>query len=316
MAICSCSLAAAFTCFLLGSFGHGVEAHSRVSHLRSGLHITRTIKQAPPLGVAPPSPAVSPAAQMFARMDVNKDGKVDENEFVTAQQNGVLPLAAAPAPATLVAASPLAAGPGPAPGPAPSAVDEYEDLPPHLRVPPPLPQDIPEPPPPPRAPPAEPQPPPQPPREGQIVQAPPSERSLQAAGNVTAMMMSGVPGLDLEGADPLQAPNTPPPIPVPLPPPSLPLVAPPLAPPVALNPVLMGPSPVAFGVDMAHTLAGRSAALGIVRMPSMPDMALLGSNPLRANPLRVSAALWSGAPLPDLSVLSSANPLRVNPLDV
>merc|ERR1719456_618679 len=124
--------------------------------------------------------------------------------------------------------------------------DPLKELPPHMRVPPPIPKAIPEPPPPPHAPPPEPNPPPQPPMEGQLVQAPPSESSL-APSNLTAL--EGVPGLDLDGSDPLQAPNTPPPIPVPLPPPEVETDVPAIGNPLKLPKELMKASPVSFGVD-------------------------------------------------------------------
>lgn len=255
---------------LLALLVYVTDAGSHVSRLRAGLHMHSTLRQEPPLGVAagPASSAAAKIADMFARMDVNKDGKVDENEFVVAQQNGVLPLAAAataPAPAPFSAASPGPALPVAGAAPAPSVVED-EILPPHLMKPPPLPGSIPEPPPPPRAPPAEPQPPPLPPREGQLVGPPPSEHSMEAAGNVTAMV-AGVPGLDLDGNNPLEAPNTPPPIPAPLMPPDMPQIQKPMAPPGALDPALMSPQPVAFARDVARTLPGKEAALGVVSMP-------------------------------------------------
>lgn len=280
-----------------------------MSHLRAGLHdLTRHVSsgvdneyldhKVASLGVVAvsPGPAVaitmSPAQIMFEKMDTNKDGKVDQYEFVNAQQAGVLPLAAAPAPAQTfaIAAGPSAGLPVPAPAPAPApSPEEAEVLPPHLMVPPPLPQNIPEPPPPPRPPPAEPQPPPLPPHEGQLVGPLPfSEDSMLAAGNATAMM-AGVPGLDLDGSDPLQVPNTPPPMPPPLLPPPLPKIMHPMEPPAPLSPVLMNPGFIArqadasLGVDMAHMLPdAKTPALGVVTMPVMPDLSLLNTNTWRA----------------------------------
>lgn len=246
----------------------GTKAASHASHLRA--HTAHW--QQPPAGVAA-APAVS---DLFAKMDVNKDGKVDVNEFVVAQNTGILPLAA-PAPAGVFAASPFAApAPAPAPMPMPGAADEV--LPPHLMHPPPLPSDIPEPPPPPRPPPAEPMPPPQPPKEGQLVQAPPSDESVAASGVVNALTASGVPGLDLDGNDPLQVPNTPPPIPPPMLPPDMPKLFPPLAPPSKPDKNIMGPSPVSFGVDIARTLNQRTAEIEVVPMPTLPDSSFLSGS--------------------------------------
>lgn len=294
-------MASVFTYWLLASCLNGADASSRATHLRRGVHVT--LMQFPPgatttiLPETPPpqgllgatgaasqalmQPAGAPAgasqalvADIFARMDVNKDGKVDCTEFANAQKTGVLPLAPAPAPSGLVPGSPGAA-PGMAPGPAPAPAQE--ELPAHLLIPPPLPENIPEPPPPPRPPPAEPGPPPQPPSEGQLIGPPPSQDSMEASGNVHAMMASGVPGLDLDGIDPLQAPNTPPPLPAPISPPELPKVVMPFPPPQPLPPHIMKPAPVAFGVDMARTLPkARKPPLEVV---PMPDFSFLSAIP-------------------------------------
>lgn len=249
------------------------------THLRAGSHV---VKQLPPIGVAavgapaavaagsplaaPVSPAGKQIADLFAKMDANGDGKVDVNEFVVAEQGGILPMAGAPAPApaVMVAAAPMVAV---APAPAPAEAEE-DVLPAHLQKPPPLPASIPEPPPPPRAPPPEPKPPPMPPREGDLVQAPPSDSQMESLGNVSQMMATQ-PGLDLDGSDPLQAPNTPPPIPAPLPPPGMPRMADPMQPPHALPEALMTPAPVAFGINMAHTFpsAMKVVPLEVVAMP-------------------------------------------------
>lgn len=302
------ALAAVFTyTWLLVLSSHGAVASSRALHLRAGVQVPSTLRQQPPVViqqppigmalapvlVAAPAPAVGAAAKiadMFARMDVNKDGKVDQNEFVVANQNGVLPVAAAPGPAISAIGSPAPA-PAYAPAPAPSAgkKDKLPELPVSYRSPPPLPDNIPEPPPPPRAPPAEPAPPPQPPSEGQLVGPPPSEDAMQSAGKATAMVAS-VPGLDLEGVSPLQAPNTPPPMPAPLDPPGLPPVVAPNPPPLPLSLALMTPAPVAFGLDMARTIVKEKATpLSVVAMPPMPDFSLMSSNPLRTSLLGVSS---------------------------
>lgn len=292
--------------WLLVLSSHGAAANSRALHLRAGVHVLSTLKQQPPvvmqqppigMAIAPvlvaaPAPAVGAAAkiaEMFAKMDVNKDGKVDQNEFVVANQNGVLPVAAAPGPAIAAIGSPAPAfAPAAAPAPAPLAA-KTDELPVSHRSPPPLPDNIPEPPPPPRAPPAEPAPPPQPPSEGQLVGPPPSENSMQSAGKATAMVAS-VPGLDLEGTSPLQAPNTPPPMPAPLGPPELPPVVAPFGPPMPLSLALMTPAPVAFGLDMAHTIVKeKPTPLSVVAMPPMPDFSLMSSNPLRPSLLALSA---------------------------
>lgn len=290
---------------------HGAVVNSRALHLRAGDHVPSAQKQQPPvvmqqppvgMSIAPvlvaaPAPAVGAAAKiadMFARMDVNKDGKVDQNEFVVANENGVLPVATAPAPAAISVSGPRgspAPAPASAPAPAPSAgkKDKLPELPVSYRSPPPLPDNIPEPPPPPQAPPAEPAPPPQPPREGQLVGPPPSESSMQSAGKATAMVAS-VPGLDLEGVSPLQAPNTPPPMPAPEGPPELPPVAPPNPPPLPLSLALMTPAPVAFGLDMARTIVKeKPTPLSVVAMPPMPDFSPLSSNPLRTSLLGLSS---------------------------
>merc|ERR1719456_1339840 len=73
------------------------------SRLRTVLHG----RQQPPLGMVAAAPG-SAVADLFAKMDVNKDGKVEPNEFVAAAAAGVLG-AAAPAGAAGVAASPGAA---------------------------------------------------------------------------------------------------------------------------------------------------------------------------------------------------------------
>jgi len=304
------TLAAVFTyTWLLVLSSHGVAANSRALHLRAGVHVPSTLKQQPPvvmqqppigMAIAPvlvasPAPAVGAAAKiadMFAKMDVNKDGKVDQNEFVVANENGVLPVAAAPGPATAAIGSPAPAPAyAPAPAPAPSAAkkDKLPELPVSYRSPPPLPDNIPEPPPPPRAPPAEPAPPPMPPSEGQLVGPPPSENSMQSAGKVSAMVAS-VPGLDLEGESPLQAPNTPPPMPAPLGPPELPPVVAPNPPPLPLSLALMTPAPVAFGLDMARIIVKEKATpLSVVAMPRMPDFSLMNANPLGTSLLGMSS---------------------------
>lgn len=267
---------------LLASSVHAASAHS--------LRARRQAPLAPPGLGGPPSPAAAALSAKFAVLDANKDGKVDITEFMHGMASGLVPAAMAapgPAPGLFVggpAAAPVVTAVAPAPAPAPS--DPYADLPPHLRVPPPLPDNIPEPPPPPRAPPAEPAPPPLPPAEGQLVGPPPSEDSIEAAGNLTAMMAS-VPGLDLGGKNPLAAPNTPPPIPVPLPPPELPKVVKPMAPPLPLDASLMTPAPVAFGIDMARALPSRDTPLHAVPMPSMPKF--LKPEPGRASLLGISS---------------------------
>lgn len=302
------TLTAVFTYTWLSVLSLDVAAsNSRALHLRAGDHVPSTLNQQPPVVmqqptigivaapalVAAPAPAVGAAAKiadMFARMDVNKDGKVDQNEFVVANQNGVLPVAASPGPAISAIGSPAPA-PADAPAPAPSAAkkDKLPELPVSYRSPPPLPDNIPEPPPPPRAPPAEPAPPPQPPSEGQLVGPPPSENEMQSAGKATAMVAS-VPGLDLEGVSPLQAPNTPPPMPAPLGPPELPPVVAPNPPPLPLSLALMTPAPVAFGLDMARTIVKEKATpLSVVAMPPMPDFSVMSSNPLRTSLLGLSS---------------------------
>jgi len=254
------------SCFLAVS---GAEISSRALHLRA--------RQAPPQAFPPGGPApaaalpavpvqvlqgpeAAQAAELFARMDLNRDGKVDVQEFMAAKQNGNLPLVASPAPAPMLVVAPapaVAAAPGPA-----AKEPEVDFLPPHLMVPPPLPSQIPEPPPPPHAPPPEPAPPPLPPKEGQLVGPPPSDRSLAPAGNVS-LGLSSAPGLDLEGSDPVQAPA----VPVPLPPPELPSTVPALAPPEKLSEKLMEPAPVAFGLDSARTLATKVWPTQVVAVP-------------------------------------------------
>lgn len=298
------SIAALFAYWSLASCINGAVASSLAPHLRGGVHFSlmQAGAAAPPTNVAstmalptalptvlpktpPPQglmqPAGAPAAapqgliaDVFARMDVDKDGKVDRSEFVHAQQTGTLSLSPAPAPVGVASGSPAAA-PGMAPGPAPAP--SQEELPAHMLIPPPLPENIPEPPPPPRPPPAEPGPPPQPPSEGQLIGPPPSQNSMEASGNVHAMMAAGVPGLDLDGSDPLQAPNTPPPLPAPIEPPELPKVFMPFPPPQSLPSHIMKPAPVAFGVDVARMLPeARNSPLKVV---PMPDFSLLSENP-------------------------------------
>lgn len=257
MMSCSLARAATLTYLLLALSACGSEAFSNVAHLR---------RASPPLGVVGQAPAASQnPLDIFAKIDMNKDGKVDPNEFSISMQNGAIPVAMAPAPGSVSMA------PAPAPARAPVKGLVEEELPAHLMVPPPLPDGIPEPPPPPRPPPAEPVPPPQPPTEGQLVGPPPSDRSIEAAGNVSALEAS-VPGLDLDGSNPLQSPNAPPPMPMPVPvmPPDM-AQLPPLAPPGSLDPMLMSP-PVSFGIDVANTVPAMKAALDVVAMPVMPNM--------------------------------------------
>lgn len=252
------------TYWLLTFFAYGVEANSRVLHLRPGLRTS--LKQQPPGGVVAAAAPAAPQgnlADMFARMDTNKDGKIDCTELANAQHSGAFSLAPAPAP---FAGSPsmasITAG-GPAPVPA------ANQLPPHLLVPPSLPSKIPEPPPPPHAPPQEPGPPPQPPREGQLISSPPGEESLETSGNLAAMVVNDVLGADLDAADKetLQAPSKPAPLPSSILPPELPKVFRPFPSPRSLPPHLMTPAPVAFGVDMARTLPDvKKAPLSVVPM--------------------------------------------------
>lgn len=284
------ALAILFASWFVAPAAHADKFSSHALHLRVGLHAAGLVQ--PPAGVAPPAAAapaasgqVAQIAAAFAKMDLNKDGKVDVNEFVVADQKGILPLSGpGPAPAAIVAA-PAAAAAVPAPSPA-QAEEEIAELPPRLRKPPPLPRDIPEPPPPPRAPPPEPRPPPQPPMEGQLVGPPPSEDSL-APSNVTAMM-ANVPGLDLAGTDPVQAPNTPPPLPAG--PPAMPrIVGMEQREPPKLPNFLMNPSPVAFGVDVAQSMPTKTWPLKVVSMPLPPGSSAEDANPLRASLLSLSS---------------------------
>lgn len=284
----------------------GAEPPSRALHLRA--------RQAPPQAFPPGGPAPAPAAlpalpavplvaspealqaaELFAKMDINRDGKVDVNEFVTAKQNGNLPLVAAPAPAPVLAVAVAVLAPGPAPvAAAPAGPPEVDFLPPHLMVPPPLPAQIPEPPPPPQAPPPEPAPPPLPPKEGQLVGPPPSDPSFQPAGNVS-LGLSSAPGLDLEGSDPVQAPA----VPVPLPPPELPSTVPAIAPPEKLNEKLMEPSPVAFGLDSARTLPTKVWPMEVVSVPN--PLEVKANLPAAAAPV----SLYTSGPYRVLLSLSS-----------
>jgi hypothetical protein len=267
------SLAVVLTYWILALYANGAQANSRVTHLRAALkqqpQTLNTFEVIhPPSGVVAQAPASPEVANAFAKMDLNKDGKVDVTEFANAQKNGMLahPGLLAPGPAP---------GPAPAPGSAPAPASlKAEDLPPHLR-PPALPERIPEPPDPPRPPPAEPAPPQLPPREGQLVGPPPSEDAVEAAGNLTGLMV-GVPGLDLDGRDPLQAPNAPPQIPEPLLPQQLPRIFGAFPPPQKLPPAIMTPAPVAFGVDVARTLPqARKSPLAV---PPTPDFSFLIEN--------------------------------------
>lgn len=254
-------------CLLLVLSSYDIQASSRLLRLR---------QPQPPAGMVPPAPPAAAALtprDMFDRMDLNKDGKVDVNEFLKAQSTGVLPIAGVPAPGAAVApgAAPgAAAGPAPAPGPAPEGA--YGE---HL-VPPALPQDIPEPPAPPKAPPAEPLPPPQPPKEGQLVAPPPGQQAMETVGNMTALMASA-PGLDLNGGSPISAPGLPPPMPVPILPPDLPVIMTPMRPPQPLDTALMEPSKASFGTDMGSTIPDTAAATPdaskwtqVVAMPAIP----------------------------------------------
>jgi len=268
LTIMVCRNVAVIVYWFLASTSHSADATWSTSHLRAGIHIHRAReKQLPPAGVA--SAPVSAIMDLFTKLDANGDGKIDVNELAMARHYGILPVSS-PAPAPAPGSSP---GGVPAFAPGPSPVPAEDSLPPHLLHPPPLPSDIPEPPPPPPPPPKEPQPPPLPPREGQLVNAPPSEENMKSSGMVNTLM-SGVPGLDLAGNDPVLAPNTPPPIPVPLPPPELPKAFAPLAPPSTLDKSIMGPSPVGFGTDIARTLpagvSNNTAPTGIVPMPEVP----------------------------------------------
>lgn len=260
-----------------------LSAHVAYGELRLHLRGVRRTPSLPPAGVAPPAAADAGIAATFAKLDVNKDGKVDSNEFVAGAAAGVLPLAAAPAPAPLLAPAPAPAVISAVSPASASAAEEEVEIPPHLLVPPALPQNIPEPPPPPHAPPPEPAPPPIPPTEGQLVMAPPSEDSVEAAGNVTEMM-ANVPGLDLDGSSPVQAPNTPPPLPEPMAPPPLPRVAQPQSPPDPVPEELMKPSPVSFGLDMARALPAKMAPLGVVSVQPVK---------LTSDPYRVLLSLSS-----------------------
>jgi hypothetical protein len=239
------------------------------------------------------SSEASKIAGLFSKLDVNGDGEVDVHEFVVAEKNGVLPTVPGPAPAPAAAVLPgtnvtaasvnathkiaelkahLAGSlTNNASSWSTSNVSSWsnstssvilpsssppEVLPPHLRKPPPLPDNIPEPPPPPRAPPPEPLPPPLPPQEGQMVGPPPSDESLEASGNLAAVL-EAAPALDLDGVNPVQVPAPP----DPLEPPSLPRLAKPFAAPQSLPEHLMQPSPVAFGVDSVRALPAKLAAL-------------------------------------------------------
>jgi len=251
----------------------------------------------PAVPAAIASPEALQAAELFAKMDLNRDGKVDVNEFVAAKQNGNLPLVAAPAPAPMAVA---AFSPGPAvaasPGPV-AAAPEVDFLPQHLMIPPPLPAQIPEPPPPPHAPPPEPAPPPLPPKEGQLVGPPPSDRSMEPAGNVS-LGLSSAPGLDLEGSDPVQAPA----VPVPLPPPELPSTVPALAAPEKLSEKLMEPSPVAFGLDSARTLPTKVWPTEVVTVPDAAyPLQVTANQDLPAAPV----SLYTSGPYRVLLSLSS-----------
>jgi len=273
--MCQLALAGPLVWLLSASLAHGAPLQL---HLRAG----RQPVVQPPNGVAPPASATGIQAT-FAKMDMNKDGKVDSNEFAVAVQSGLFPGGTAPAPAPAPTSMVVPIAPAYAPAAAPSAAkptEEEEVLPPHRLIPPPLPQNIPEPPPPPRAPPAEPAPPPLPPREGQLVEAPPSEESLEASGNATEMM-ANVPGLDLDGKDPLQAPNTPAPLPKPMAPPDMPKIAKPMSGPDALPESLMVPSTVSFGLDMARSLPAKMAPLGVVSQPPVQRLAVPSSDPYR-----------------------------------
>jgi len=270
--MCQLAIAGSLVWLLSASFAHGAPLQL---HLRAG-------RVQPPPGVMQAPASATGIQATFAKMDMNRDGKVDANEFAVAVQSGVFPAVTAPAPAPAPTVVTPANAPAAAPSAAPSAAKspDEEVLPPHLLIPPPLPQNIPEPPPPPRAPPAEPAPPPLPPKEGQLVEAPPSEEALEAAGNATELM-ANVPGLDLDGKDPLQAPNTPPPLPVPMAPPTLPKVTLPMSAPDPLPESLMAPSTVAFALDMARTLPAKMAPLGVVSLPPVQRLAVPISDPYR-----------------------------------
>jgi len=249
------------------------------------------------------SPEALQAAELFAKMDLNRDGKVDVSEFVAAKQNGNLPLVAAPAPAPMLAVAVFSPGPAVAAAPGPAAKPEVDFLPAHLMVPPPLPAQIPEPPPPPHAPPPEPAPPPLPPKEGQLVGPPPSDRSMEPAGNVS-LGLSSAPGLDLEGSDPVQAPA----VPVPLPPPELPSTVPALEQPEKLSEKLMEPSPVAFGLDSARTLPTKVWPTEVVNVPDAAyPLQVTANQDLPAAPV----SLYTSGPYRVLLSLSSHRQARL-----
>lgn len=288
---CVPSLAVVLTYWILALHAIGAQANSRVTHLRAALkqqpQTLNTFEVIyPPSGVVAAAPASPEVANAFAKVDLNKDGKINVTEFYRAQQNGFFAPGAA-----------SGNSPAPAPGPAeylpqhmrlggfsPAPSVKAEDLPPWKR-PPALPERIPEPPDPPRPPPAEPAPPQLPPKEGQLVGAPPSEDSMEFAGNLTGLMVS-VPGLDLDGRDPLQAPNAPPvlgyQIQAPLLDRQLPRTFGFFPPPQRLPPAIMTPglppaittpAPVAFGVDVARTVPqARKSPLAV---PAMPDFSFL-----------------------------------------
>lgn len=240
------------------------DVHATSLHLRSGSakQVPPPVNQAAAAAVAPAAAPDQGIADAFAKMDLNKDGKVDVNEFVVAEK---AKRGAAPAPAPLLAMAPAAVMAPPAPAPAPAAATD--EVPEHLMIPPALPDNIPEPPPPPRAPPAEPLPPPLPPAEGQLVQAPPSEAQMEQIAK--SSYIASPPAVDLKGKDPLSAPNTPPPLPSPVAPPPMPQFISSMAAPEPLKDSLMKPSPVAFGIAAARTLPD-ATPLKAVAMHAVP----------------------------------------------
>eukprot|EP00427_Karlodinium_veneficum_P021043 CAMPEP_0169107316 /NCGR_PEP_ID=MMETSP1015-20121227/24815_1 /TAXON_ID=342587 /ORGANISM="Karlodinium micrum, Strain CCMP2283" /LENGTH=402 /DNA_ID=CAMNT_0009168835 /DNA_START=119 /DNA_END=1327 /DNA_ORIENTATION=- len=290
---------------LLCVLDRGAYASSHALYLRSGRSQTR--QKQPTIGM-------DVSRTTFDQLDLNKDGKIDAQEFLAAQRAAatsrsnaismnvqpsfaVAPSAASPGVPLSIAPSVVATAP------APFEAINVEDLPEHMR-PPPLPSDIPEPPPPPRVPPREPQPPPFPPKEGQLVGPPPSEASVIAAGNLTQVMAEGVPGLDLDGTSPLQAPNTPPPVPVPVLPPDLPQTVASQKPPPPLDPALMTPAPQAFGMDVARsysvvTSGGSATEASLPTMPSLPTFPTQGAVLLSINSQKVNASrTWGVAAAP------------------